>query len=111
LEGAKELLALEAQRAIETLQAGSGLKDTVLRCYQEMSQVLQEQRNIQRQKAMTPREFEKHLAEIGLRDKHIRQLTRLFEGVRYGDNVSSERDKREAMDCLRAIVRTYGGSS
>jgi hypothetical protein len=111
LKGPKELLALEARRAIENLHAGSDLKDTVLRCYQEMSQVLQEQRNIQRQKAMTPREFEKHLAEIGLRDEHIRRLTRLFEGVRYGDDVSSERNKREAMDCLRAIVRVYGGSS
>jgi hypothetical protein len=111
LAGPKELLALEARRAIDTLHAGRDLKDTVLRCYREMSQVLQEQRGIQRQKGMTPREFEKYLAEIGLRDEHIRRLTRLFEGVRYGDNVSSERDKREAMDCLRAIVRAYGGSS
>jgi hypothetical protein len=111
LESPKQLLALEARRAIETLQAGSDLKDTVLRCYQEMSQVLKEQRGIQRQKGMTPREFEKHLVEIGLRDEHIRRLTRLFEGVRYGDNVSSERDKREALDCLRAIVRAYGGAS
>jgi hypothetical protein len=110
-ESPKQLLALEARRAIETLQAGSDLKDTVLRCYQEMSQVLKEQRGIQRQKGMTPREFEKHLVEIGLRDEHIRRLTRLFEGVRYGDNVSSERDKREALDCLRAIVRAYGGAS
>jgi hypothetical protein len=111
LESPKQLLALEARRAIETLQAGSDLKDTVLRCYQEMSQVLKEQRGIQRQKGMTPREFEKHLVEIGLRDEHIRRLTWLFEGVRYGDNVSSERDKREALDCLRAIVRAYGGAS
>jgi hypothetical protein len=111
LAGPKELLALEARRAIDTLHAGRDLKDTVLRCYREMSQVLQEQRGIQRQKGMTPREFEKYLAEIGLRDEHIRRLTRLFESVRYGDNVSSERDKREAMDCLRAIVRAYGGSS
>jgi hypothetical protein len=105
------LLALEAQQAIETLHAGSDLKDTVMRCYAEMSQVLHEQRGIQRQNAMTPREFEKHLAGIGLRDEHIRRLTRLFESVRYGTYVSSERDKREAMDCLRAIVRVYGRSS
>lgn len=105
-----ELLALEAQQALETLRAGSDLKDTVMRCYQEMSYVLNEQRGIQRQRAMTPREFEQHLADIGVRDEHIRRLTRLFEGVRYGDNISSEREKREAVDCLKAIVRAYGRS-
>jgi hypothetical protein len=110
-QGPMELLVLEAQQAIETLQAGSDLKDTVLRCYREMSQVLSQYRGIKRQQAMTPREFEKHLGEIGLRDEHIRRLTRLFEEVRYGANISSERDKREAMDCLRAIVRAYGRSS
>lgn len=103
-----ELLALEAQQALETLQAGSDLKDTVMRCYQDMSHVLNEQRGIQRQKAMTPREFEQHLAEIGFGDDYIRRLTRLFESVRYGDNISSEREKREAVDCLNAIVRAYG---
>lgn len=105
------VLALQAQQTVKALNTGSDLKDTVMRCYRDMHQVLSEQRGIKRQQAMTPREFEKHLSEIGLRDKHIKRLTRLFESVRYGTNVSSERDKREAMDCLRAIARAYGRSA
>jgi hypothetical protein len=46
-----------------------------------------------------------------MRDDHIRRLTRLFESVRYGGNTATEREKREAVDCLNAIARTYGESS
>ncbi len=106
-----ELLAQEAQQAIEALQASSDLKNTVMRCYLEMSRVLREQQGIQRQKAMTPREFENHLSEIGLRNEHIRRLTRLFEAVRYGANLPGEREEREAVACLTAIVQAYGRSS
>jgi hypothetical protein len=31
-------------------------------------------------------------------------LTRLFEKVRYGTDPPTERDKREAINCLEAIV-------
>jgi len=106
-----ELLAREAQQAARTLEAGSDLKDTVLRCYRDMSQVLSDSQNIRRQKAMTPREFERRLAEVGLGDNHIQRLTRLFESVRYGGNTATEREKREAVDCLNAIARTYGGTA
>ncbi|MFC1975666.1 DUF4129 domain-containing protein [Chloroflexota bacterium] len=105
------LLAQEARQAVKTLEAGSDLKDTVTRCYRDMSRVLHQQRGITRQKAMTPREFEMHLANIGFHDDHIQRLTRLFESVRYGANTVSERDKREAMDCLNAIVSVYGGAT
>ncbi len=105
------LLAREARHAVKTLEAGSDLKDTVTRCYRDMNLALSEQRGIYRQQAMTPREFETHLAEIGLRAEHIPRLTRLFESARYGANTASERDKREAMDCLNAIVQMYGGSA
>ena len=106
-----ELLAREAQQAAKTLEAGSDLKDTVLRCYRDMSRVLSDSQNIRRQKAMTPREFEQRLADIGLGDDHIRRLTRLFESIRYGGNTATEREKREAVDCLNAIARTYGSTT
>jgi Domain of unknown function (DUF4129) len=101
-------LADEAQVALTGLQAGSDLKDTVLRCYREMSQILSEQRGIARPRDMTAREFEQRLAAVGLRDEHVRQLTRLFERVRYGARQASEREEREAIACLTAIVQAYG---
>jgi len=109
--GPAELLAFEAEQAAKTIEAGSDLKDTVLRCYRDMSRVLRDTQNIHRQEAMTPREFEAQLAGIGLSNDHIRRLTRLFESVRYGGNTATEREKREAVDCLNAIAHAYGGSS
>jgi hypothetical protein len=102
------LLVREMENTLLDLEAGDDLKDTVLRCYARMSRVLRESRNIRREKAMTPREFERYLAEIGLRDMHIKRLTRLFEGVRYGAKSSVGRAEREAVACLTAIVQAYG---
>jgi hypothetical protein len=104
-------LALHAQQAVDTLQAGSDGSDAVLRCYYNMSQALREQRGVTRQAGMTAREFEEHLAKLGLGDDHIHRLTRLFESVRYGAHVTTERDKREAIDCLNAIVRLCSKSA
>jgi hypothetical protein len=102
------LLVEQAEQALIDLETGGDLKDAVLRCYAGMSQVLRESKNIRRRRAMTPREFEGHLAEIGLSDEHIGHLTHLFEGVRYGARPTTRRTELEAMDCLRAIVRSYG---
>jgi len=100
-----------AQAAIESIQAGGDLQSIVLRCYLEMSEMLGEQRGIPRQRATTPREFEQQLAADGVRDEHIKQLTRLFEDARYGAQAPSERDERTAVECLAAIVRAYGGAT
>ncbi|MBC8078057.1 MAG: DUF4129 domain-containing protein [Chloroflexales bacterium] len=100
-------LAQEAQQALAALDEGGDVRATVLRCYQEMARVLRTQRGVQRQEATTTREFEELLASAGLRDDHIRQLTRLFERVRYGGAAASERDEEEARVCLTAIVQAY----
>ena len=100
-----------AQAAIESIQAGGDVQSVVLRCYLEMSQVLGQQRGIERARAMTPREFAQHLATSGVRDEHILQLTRLFEGARYGAQPPSPRDERAAVECLTAIVQAYGGAA
>lgn len=105
-----ELLALEAEAALADLSSGGDLQQTVQRCYREMSRVIQEGRGIQRDKTMTPREFERHLAAAGLGDEHIHRLTQLFERVRYGGAQAAKREELEAAACLRAIVQAYGGT-
>ena len=109
-ENPMEQLAREAQDALEALQAGSDLKNTVMRCYREMSRVLNAQRGIKRQQAMTPREFEKYLKETGLPGQHVQQLTRLFEGVRYGAKVPDEEKEHQAIACLTAIIEACRSS-
>ncbi len=101
-------LTQSAQTALDELDSGGDVKDTVLRCYRDMSNTLQQQRGLHRRQGMTPREFERYLAQSGLRTEHIRRLTRLFESVRYGKKSPGRRDEQEARDCLNAITRTYG---
>jgi hypothetical protein len=103
-ESPLERLAREAQDALEALRAGADLRNTIIRCYFEMSRVLREQRGIKREETMTTREFERHLQEVGLPGEHVQQLTRLFEGVRYGDKVPGEHEERQAIACLMAII-------
>jgi hypothetical protein len=105
-----ERLAQEAQEALRGLQAGGDLKDIIMRCYAEMSQVLNNERGLRRQQAMTPREFEQYLAQSGLDSNYIQRLTRLFEGVRYGSKPAGPQEEQEAIACLTAIVQTYGRS-
>lgn len=105
-----EQLAQEAQEALVALGASADVKDTVMRCYFEMSRVLSEQQGIERAEAMTPREFERQLREAGLPGRHIEQLTRLFEGVRYGARIPEEQEERRAVACLTAIVEACQGS-
>jgi hypothetical protein len=109
--GEQTLLVQHAEEALADLTSGGDLRDVVMRCYARMSQVLHQSRNIRRDEAMTPREFERYLAESGLRDEHIRQLTRLFEGVRYGTGTPDEYAKYQAVNCLKAIVQNYGKAS
>jgi hypothetical protein len=97
----------EVNETLQELRSGANLKDAVIRCYREMCLTLSETKGIQRQRAMTPREFESHLARAGLRDEHIRQLTRLFEDARYSDQSANPAMEREARLCLEAIVQNY----
>lgn len=105
-----EELAQEAQVALVALRSGADVRDTVMRCYFEMSRVLQERRGIKRAAAITPREFEGQLKQAGLPDAHIEQLTRLFERVRYGAWVADEGEERQAVECLTAIVEACKSS-
>ncbi|HNT76594.1 MAG TPA: DUF4129 domain-containing protein [Anaerolineae bacterium] len=97
-------LAQGAQSALDALQAGADFRNTIIRCYREMSEVLRTQRGIQRDSAMTPREFESRLAHYGLPGSSVHQLTLLFEKVRYGAAMPGEQEEDQAIVCLTSIV-------
>jgi hypothetical protein len=73
-----------------------------------MCQGLQSGQNLPRKKNMTPREFESYLAEAGIHSDHIQQLTRLFEGVRYGAKTTDSITENHAKYYLQTILQTYG---
>ncbi|MCB9134093.1 MAG: DUF4129 domain-containing protein [Anaerolineales bacterium] len=104
---AQSVIVREVKRALSDLEAGGDLWDVVTTCYAQMCQGLQESRRIQRKQAMTPREFEDHLARVGIASTHISQLTRLFESVRYGARTTTQTMEHEAVQCLQAILQDY----
>lgn len=98
-------MAEEVKKTIEDLRTGTDIKEGVLRCYSDMSRVINEQRGIKRKQAMTVREFEVRLEKAGLPLSHIERLTRLFEKVRYGAKDLDETEEQEALDCLNSILK------
>ena len=104
------LIARQAQTALDTLQAGGDLKNTIIRCYYQMSAVINEQRGLLRSQAMTPHEFEQFLSANGLPGEPIHQLTHLFEEVRYGDVPAGPAEEQVALNSLTAIVEACGGT-
>jgi hypothetical protein len=101
---ARERLAQHAESAVESLHQGGNLRNVVMQCYVDMENVVHEQRNIQRDQAMTVQEFESQLIEQGLPVEAVSRLTRLFEQVRYGTGVPGEAEEKEPMESLSAIV-------
>jgi hypothetical protein len=101
---ALEQLAEEAQGAINAIQAGEELRETVLRCYRDMSRVLREERGLQRSATMTAREFEYALEKAGIPAEPVGRLTQLFEQVRYGHERLGAQEEQQAVTSLSAIV-------
>jgi len=94
----------EAQSAIDAIEAGGDLSEVIMRCYFQMIEALKQYRNIQRDRDMTPHEFERHLVVRGMPREPVSQLTRLFEQVRYGGIRPGRTDERAAIASLTAIV-------
>lgn len=98
------LLALEIEKASQNILAGMNLDEVILRCYQQMSQVLRQEGGIERQDFMTPTEFERELSAAGFPYAPVHQLTHLFEIVRYGNWTPNSSDEQEALDSLQKII-------
>jgi hypothetical protein len=94
-----------AQEAIEEIQAGSDLRNAIVRCYYEMCRALQGVGRLERSKATTPRELARQLESAGIAGEYSHRLTRLFEKVRYGAETLGKNEEQEAIICLQAIVQ------
>jgi hypothetical protein len=103
-EAALAQLAAEAQTALASLRSGDLLRDVIIRCYVEMTRTLSDVREIHREEAMTPREFEQRLIDLELPAGPVSDLTRLFEAARYGLYNASAEDRATAVASLEAII-------
>ena len=98
-------LLQEAEEAVNALKAGKDLRNVILRCYLQMTRSLQEEQGIERDHTMTVQEFEGWLGNLGFPTIPLRQLTSLFERVRYGKQEMSHNDEQIALDSLNKIIQ------
>jgi hypothetical protein len=101
-------IAKIARSSLDDLSSGRNSSDVIVNCYLRMSDVVSSRRQLQREVAMTPHEFALRLEQAGLPGDAVTRLTRLFEGVRYGDRKSGPRDVNEAVTCLKTILHYCG---
>lgn len=105
-------LAQAAGAAVRAIADGQQIEDVVMRSYLDMVSVVEKAQGIERENAVTPREFESYLAERGIPRLPVQQLTRLFEKVRYGNQRLNRQDEQAAVECLyqiqAACVRKQG---
>lgn len=91
--------------AVDALNTGRDFSSVIIQCYFQMTEILKDERGIERNFNMTAREFEDWLALKGIPRSPIRQLTYLFEKVRYGRQELSKEDEKTGVDCLNEIIR------
>jgi hypothetical protein len=101
-------IARIARSSLNDLSSGRDSSDVIINCYLRMNDVVSNKRQLQRAIAMTPHEFALRLEKAGLPGDAVRRLTRLFEGVRYGDRKSGPKDVNEAVSCLKTILHYCG---
>jgi hypothetical protein len=101
-------IAKIARSSLDDLSSGRNSSDVIINCYLRMSDVVSSRRQLQREVAMTPHEFALRLEQAGLPGDAVTRLTRLFEGVRYGDRKSGPRDVNDAVSCLKTILHYCG---
>jgi hypothetical protein len=101
-------IAQIARSSLDDLSSGRNSSDVIINCYLRMGDVVANKRRLQRDAAMTPREFAARLEQAGLPGDAVTRLTRLFEGVRYGDRKSGTKDVNEAVSCLKTILHYCG---
>jgi hypothetical protein len=101
----EDRLLQEAESALSAIQARADLKNVILRCYAQMTQLLQEEQEIVRYHSMTVQEFEGVLISRGFPPAPVGQLTGLFEKARYGGQQMSAEDEAVARASLNEIIQ------
>lgn len=102
-EPAESDFARAAGRAADRIEAGNvPVDNAVYRAWAEMTNLL----DLPNPETSTPMDFADAAVEFGLAEADVRELTELFNEVRYGHRSAAEREAR-AVEVLRNIEATY----
>jgi len=98
--GGRAAIARAAGRAADRIEGNErALDNEVYRCWQEMTTPLEPTNPA----TTTPAEFERTAVDRGVDPDDARELTAMFERVRYGDRSPTDDDERRAVELLRRI--------
>lgn len=97
-----------ARTSLHDLSSGRNSTDVIMNCYFRMGDVVADRKNMQRGSSVTPAEFARRLEQSGLPGDAVRNLTHLFEGVRYGARKAGPKEINEAVACLTTILQYCG---
>ncbi|MFC4541062.1 DUF4129 domain-containing protein [Halosolutus amylolyticus] len=93
-----------AGRAADRIERGDDVDNDVVRAWTEMTALL----DVDRPETTTPGEFATAAVDAGMDPDDVRELTRLFEDVRYGEYSPTADRERRAVRVFRRIERAYG---
>lgn len=92
-----------AGESADRLEDDATLENEVYRAWARMAEPLP----VERPETSTPAEFADAATDAGISPDDVRELTRLFETVRYGTADPTAEREQQAVDALRRIERTY----
>jgi hypothetical protein len=92
-----------AGEAADRIEGDEAFSNEVYRAWREMTEHLA----VEHPESSTPAEFATAAVDAGMAPDDVRELTDLFEEVRYGDREVTEERERRAADALRRIEESY----
>ncbi len=102
-EDIEDSLSSTLDRAIVGLSDGEDVRSTIINCYREMSQILEES-GAKNDKFLTPREFkDESIENISAPRNIISEITYLFEEARYSPHKLGEDKRKRALRQLKRL--------
>jgi hypothetical protein len=100
-----EAVARAAGAAADRIEADADADNEIFRAWATMTEYL----DVDRPRSSTPTEFADAAVDAGMDARDVRELTALFEEVRYGGAEATTDRESRAVSALRRIESEYGG--
>ncbi|MGM0590817.1 MAG: DUF4129 domain-containing protein [Halobacteriota archaeon] len=98
-----EAVGRAAGRAADRIESATDVDNEIYRAWREMTALLE----VSSPETYTPGAFESTAIDAGMDAADVRELTRLFEDVRYGGREPSSTDEQRAIAVFRRIEDVY----
>jgi len=107
-KGVEDQLSSTVDKAVTELREGKDVHSTILRCYQRMCMILEEE-GAKNFEFMTPREFEKQaLSTLDLKTQTVSEIRKVFELAKYSNHRLGEEERDRSVEALKDLRRELG---